>query len=264
MKLYTDFFYHLLCFFVDPFMYVGNLMKLYKKQKIVKKLLRNYPHVSIIVLTHNALEYVQTCVRSLQKTSYKKFEIIVVDNASKKDVQEYLVKEYKSKHIDKLVLLPKNVFFAKGNNIGARCSKKSSKYLLFLNSDTEIKNPDWLNILVSNCPPKGIISWGYAFLPILRPDGWCFLTEKERFFDAGLLNEKFPFNWSITELTTKMLKMKSKVKVLVNPDKHIVHFGGKSRKTIQIKKVFEKNSKLSISEVIQGFRGHSVGLLSLD
>jgi GT2 family glycosyltransferase len=45
----------------------------------------------------------------------------------------------------KIVVNPKNVGFALGNNIGSKCA--AGKYLVFLNNDTEV-DKNWLKELV--------------------------------------------------------------------------------------------------------------------
>jgi len=190
--------------------------------------LKNEPYVSIVILTYNALDYIKKCINSLSKTDYKNFEIIIVDNASGENTRKYL-KDLKAKGIvDKLHLSRKNNYFAKGNNIGASLCSKKSEYILLLNSDTEIIDPKWLKILVSNVPPKGIISFGWADLPIPRPDGWCFFINRKTYSEESGLNEYYQMNWGITELTGKLLNKKITVRSIINPGKFIIHYGKRS------------------------------------
>ncbi len=86
--------------------------------------------VSIIILTHNADDYIKITLESLKTTVGVEFEVIVVDNASKVDTQKMLL-EYKiNGYIDRLLLLNENTFFAKGNNIGIYVAKKNWKVIL--------------------------------------------------------------------------------------------------------------------------------------
>jgi len=101
------------------------------------------PKVSVIVLNWNGIGFTVSCLKSLQKQSYKDFEIIVVDNGSTEDNSVDVLK--KTKGI-KLVLNPRNLGFAGGNNVGVRASS-ATKYIAFLNNDTTVSR-DWLKTLV--------------------------------------------------------------------------------------------------------------------
>lgn len=91
--------------------------------------------VSIVILSFNTSKLLYECLRSTQKAlSTFDHEIIVVDNLSQDDSVEMVKREFKEV---KLIQNTKNEGFAKGCNLGAKHAK--GKYLLFLNSDTEMK-----------------------------------------------------------------------------------------------------------------------------
>lgn len=100
--------------------------------------------VSIIVLNWNGKNFLKNCLDSLQKLSYSKTEIIVVDNGSV-DGSQALVK----KHYPKIKLIENkiNYGFAQGNNIGYKASK--GEYVMFLNNDT-IVTPNFLQPLIKD------------------------------------------------------------------------------------------------------------------
>ena len=55
----------------------------------------NYvPKISFLLLNWNGLNFTKKCVRSLLKTKYPNFEIIIVDNGSDKDEAKILEKEF--------------------------------------------------------------------------------------------------------------------------------------------------------------------------
>lgn len=92
--------------------------------------------VSIIILSFNTRNLLNSCLHSLFSTlKGKDFEVIVVDNASSDDSVEMVKKDFPKVQ---LVENKENVGFAKGINIGAGVAQ--GEYLLFLNSDTEVKN----------------------------------------------------------------------------------------------------------------------------
>ena len=90
---------------------------------------------SIVILTHNNLEYTRQCLESIfAKTEYSEYEIVIVDNASDDDTPEYLEEIKSEKDNIQIIHNKQNVGFAKGNNQGVKASK--GEYLVFLNNDT--------------------------------------------------------------------------------------------------------------------------------
>lgn len=95
--------------------------------------------LSIIILNYNTKELTISCINSILKQFEKELkneqmEIIVFDNASTDNsVQELLSIPPEN---FKLIKNEKNLGFSKGNNAAAKTAK--GKYLLFLNSDTEV------------------------------------------------------------------------------------------------------------------------------
>lgn len=102
--------------------------------------------LSIIILSFNTKKLTLDCIRSIFRI-YKKnienneLEIVVSDNDSKDGTIEEIekIKEVR------LVKNSKNFGFSKGNNLGER--KANGKYILFLNSDTEIKDDGFVKMI---------------------------------------------------------------------------------------------------------------------
>ena len=106
--------------------------------------------LSIIILSYNTKDLTLRCVESVAK-QYKKeleekrFEIIVVDNASSDASASELSTFNSQLSTLNLIQNKENVGFAKGCNIGAKAS--SGQYILFLNSDTEILDRGFLSMI---------------------------------------------------------------------------------------------------------------------
>lgn len=98
--------------------------------------------VSIVIVNHNRKEDLKACLNSVQKTKYKNFEVIVIDNASTDGSVEIVKKNFRSV---KLVVNDQNVGPIKARNFGVQISKGS--LIAFLDSDTEVE-PNWLIELV--------------------------------------------------------------------------------------------------------------------
>lgn len=100
------------------------------------------PLISIIILNYNAGNLLLDCVESILQTSYKNYEIIVVDNLSSDESH----KKCKEKFGEIILLENKeNLGYCEGNNVGIRIAK--GDFLVILNPDT-IVDPDWLNQLM--------------------------------------------------------------------------------------------------------------------
>lgn len=233
---------------------------LYAKNVIVSPVNIKGKKVSVLMLTYNALDYVKISLESLNKYKPLNIEVVVVDNNSNAEVKKYLQRMKEEGKIDKLLLSDENNYFAKGNNIAARLSSDDSTHLLLLNSDVEIRNPQWLDILIANAPEKGIISFGKTDIPLTRPDGWCFLINKEIYLELGGINEYYKMNWGITELTGKVARRGYEVKCIINPEGYVVHFGQRSYMSSTLTAKF---NRMSNREVLSLFEDHDVRLLKV-
>ena len=94
--------------------------------------------LSIIIVSFNTKNLLKSCIESIiENTGKVSYEIIVIDNASK-DGSNDLVKDYAKKYQIKLIENIVNIGFGSANNQGIK--ESTGKYILFLNSDTLIKN----------------------------------------------------------------------------------------------------------------------------
>ena len=102
--------------------------------------------VSIIIPTCAARGYIETCIRSLrERTAYRNFEIVCIDNIPGNQVAW---KIWLQQNADKVVPMPDDFNWSRFNNIGA--NEASGEYLLFLNDDIEIIQPDWLDAMLEH------------------------------------------------------------------------------------------------------------------
>jgi O-antigen biosynthesis protein len=103
------------------------------------------PLVSIVIPTKNNLEKLKRCIESIeQKTTYQNYEIIVVDNNS----QEQPVIEYLKTVKHNVIKYKAEFNFSRMNNLAVHEAK--GEHILFLNNDTEIITPDWLESMLEH------------------------------------------------------------------------------------------------------------------
>ncbi len=93
-------------------------------------------NLSIIIVSFNTKDFLEKCIKSVEKnTKGIKYEIIVVDNGSKDGSQEAIKKLPTIPNL-RLIENRTNLGFANGNNQGTKVA--GGKYVLYLNSDTLI------------------------------------------------------------------------------------------------------------------------------
>jgi len=215
-------------------------------------------NVSIIVLTHNALEYVKLCINSLPLTKGVEYNVVVVDNASDKDTKKFLHQAKLSNKIDVLCNLESNRLFSKGNNVGVKISPEESDYILLLNSDVEILDPLWLKKLL-DIHKNGITTYGACVggkFPN-RGDGYCFLIDR-KLYEKYWLDESFPWFWSITKLQGEVLSAGYSVQAIKEHENIIKHYGGSSGDAY---KKFKNSTIIDLQKVKSWYGKNEVEIL---
>lgn len=125
------------------------------------------PSVSVIVLTRDRADLLRPCVDSILRLStHPSFELIIVDNGSREAETFAIFEKAKKDPRVRILSRPEPFNFARLNNDAARAA--TGEVLLFLNNDTAIVSPDWLETLSRRAiaPQTGAVG---ALL--LYPDG---------------------------------------------------------------------------------------------
>lgn len=112
--------------------------------------------LSIVLVNFKRAQDTIACVESLRASSFRDFDIIIVDNNSGDGSAEVL-----KKHCGEATLIVNqtNCGFAEGNNIGIReALKRGSAFVLLLNNDTivHVDALDWLVATMRAHPTCGI------------------------------------------------------------------------------------------------------------
>ena len=124
--------------------------------------------VAIVVLNWNGIDDTILCLNSLQKQSFKDFQIIVVDNAST-DESKKVLEQYEKKHNNTTVIYnSKNYGFAGGVNTGIEFALNDDfDYVALINNDA-VADSNWLECLVESAKPAEI---GICTGLLLHDDG---------------------------------------------------------------------------------------------
>ena len=205
------------------------------------------PLVSIIIPTYNGYEILKKCVDSIiRKTSYKNYEIIVVNNNSNdKKTIEYLGTIMQLNNIN-VIEYNKPFNYSAINNFAVKFAK--GEVLVLLNNDTEVINDDWLRELVSHAlrPEIGavgakllfsddtiqhvgvVITYGgypsHIFRKLDKNDqgyfgranllqnysavtGACMVIRKKLYEDAGGLDENLAVAYNDIDFCLKIMKL---------------------------------------------------------
>lgn len=114
---------------------------------IVYKVVGN-PLVSIIIPSKDNFQVLKQCIDSIYEfTLYKNFEIIVVDNGSNETTRKMII-EYLQNRNGTYLYEKEEFNFSRMCNKGAK--KAMGEYLLFLNDDIEVFQPEWLERMLGH------------------------------------------------------------------------------------------------------------------
>lgn len=115
----------------------------------IKRYIKEKAKVSIIIPFKDQVNYLKKCLDSIiSKTTYKNYEIILVNNESKKKETTNYLKKIKTNPNIIILKYEKAFNFSAINNFAAK--KASGAYLLFLNNDTAIISDDWIESLLEH------------------------------------------------------------------------------------------------------------------
>ncbi|MBD1938823.1 glycosyltransferase family 2 protein [Microcoleus sp. FACHB-68] len=125
----------------------------------------DYKLVSIIIPTKDLAGMLNQCLESIFKKSvYPNYEVIVIDNGSTEAATAKLFADWSAKEPSRFKCYPLDIPFnyPKLNNYAV--TKAKGDYLLFLNNDTEIVTPDWIDAMVEQAQRPSIGAVGALLL----------------------------------------------------------------------------------------------------
>jgi len=225
------------------------------------------PRVTILIPTKNQAAILRQCVDSLCKTTYRNYEVVIIDNES--DDPDTLAYLRSLSHRVLRIGNPSGRFnFSAINNRAVE--QVSGDFVLFLNNDTEVKAPRWLSQMVgyAQMPGVGAVgaklmfadgriqhagvihglyhglagpafkltpSWehGYlAYASVVRNysavTAACLLTSRQRFLELGGFNED-AFGVAYNDVDYCYRLVEQGYRCVYCPDAQLNHYEGYSR-----------------------------------
>ena len=188
---------------------------------------REAPVASVVVLSFNRLDYLQTTIESLYATAEAaRFELIVVDNGSTDGSVEFLRGQAEANALDKVVLRRRNHGTSPGFNVGFAHADPRSRLLIKLDSDIVLLESGWLERVerfLAASPRHGAAALSQINHGILRwaprrtvegesvsswdwfvCGGACMTIPRRVFEDVGWLNEEFDLPYMPDDLDYAM------------------------------------------------------------
>ena len=173
----------------------------------------NNPICDIIIPVWNGLEHTQKCIERIIVNTDVNFRLIIVDNGSDIETNNYLKSLAQKKEVNNYTLIrnEKNLGFVRATNQGILTS--SSSYVCLLNNDAYVTK-DWLNRLIElaeqdskfgiinpnwiseepvdlDSQLKNLDRYRRQFLEVNDCMGFCMLIKREVIKKIGLLDEIF-------------------------------------------------------------------------
>jgi GT2 family glycosyltransferase len=102
--------------------------------------------IAIVVATHKKCYPLERCLESLQRLLPDPANLIFVDNGSQEMLHEWAADRFPNITV---IRLSENQFFCGGYNAGIRTAiNRGAEFVLMMNGDTEVVNPDFLTGLL--------------------------------------------------------------------------------------------------------------------
>lgn len=226
------------------------------------------PKVTILIPNYNEAKTLKTCIDSILKlTTYKNYEIVVIENNStEKSIFNYY-KELEKEERVKILYYPEKGFnYSKIINYGVK--NTDGEYIIQLNNDTELLTPDWLEKMVGMNQrddvgavgvklyyPDGTIQHAGTIIGIYGVAGHvfkglykkahgyfareshiqnlsavtaaCMMAKRSVYEEVGYMDEKFAVAFNDIDFCLKIIQ--SGKLIIYNPFVELIHYESKSR-----------------------------------
>ena len=127
--------------------------------------IEEYKLVSIIIPTKDLADTLNVCLKSIfSNTTYPNYEVIVIDNGSTEAKTFKCFKYWQQQQPERFKCYTYDVPFNYSQINNYAVEKAEGDYLLFLNNDTEVITPDWIEAMVEQAQRESIGAVGSLLL----------------------------------------------------------------------------------------------------
>lgn len=134
----------------------------------VRYRLHGTPSVAVIIPTRNQFALLDQCLSTLGRiTQYANYEVIVVDNGSDDGLVLRLLEEYERRPRFHCLRDPTTPFNFSALNNRAVAYAENAEFVVLMNNDVEVLEPDWLTEMVSHAARPEV---GAVGARLLYPD----------------------------------------------------------------------------------------------
>lgn len=113
------------------------------------------PLVSILIPTYEHMEDLKLCITSIkEKTTYKNYEILIIENNSKEEAAFAYYKELEKDSKIRMLYWDGSFNYSAINNYGVSYAK--GEYLIFLNNDIEVISENWIQEMLFYAEQKSV------------------------------------------------------------------------------------------------------------
>ena len=130
----------------------------------VKRAITGNPLISIIIPTRDRIDLLRRCIESiLNRSSYKNFEILIVDNLSNEEKTKDYLEDLPERHNNiRVIEFSEEFNYSKLNNTAAELV--NGEHLLFLNNDVEVISSEWIEALIEHSQRDDVACVGAKLL----------------------------------------------------------------------------------------------------
>jgi glycosyltransferase involved in cell wall biosynthesis len=132
----------------------------------VKYTLPRQPLVSVLIPNKDSRHILDTCLRSLEQSTYRNLEILIIENNSTDRATFDYYRQFASKPQVRVLTWKEGFNYGAINNWGA--AQAQGEVLLLLNNDTEAINPDWIERMLEHAIREEV---GGVGAKLFFPDG---------------------------------------------------------------------------------------------
>jgi glycosyltransferase involved in cell wall biosynthesis len=132
---------------------------------LIRYEIREKKLVSVIIPTRDLGNVLDTCLRSIfTKTQYPNYEVLLIDNGSREPRTLEVIQSWLEQEPQRFRCEPLDIPFNYSTINNYAVKKAKGDYLLFLNNDTEVITPDWIDAMVEQAQRPSIGAVGALLL----------------------------------------------------------------------------------------------------